>query len=91
MAISNGEISDNERTIYDIENFDLTTSPCGEAFIKARNCDPLSSFGDFIAISGEVDEPCARLIAREVSDGIIAGGYSEIALEILRKKKMVSL
>lgn len=87
VAISNGEISNNERTIYDIENFDLTKSPSGEAFIKARNCDPLSSFGDFIAISGEIDEPCARLIAREVSDGIIAGGYSEIALEILRKKK----
>ena len=87
MAISNGKINDNERKIYDIANYDLSKSPSGEAFIKARNCDPLSSFGDFIAVSGKVDEPCARLIAREVSDGIIAKGYTSTALEILKKKK----
>ena len=87
VAISNGKFNENERKIYDIENYDLSKSPSGEAFIKARNCDPLSSFGDFIAISGTVDEPCARLISREVSDGIIAGGFTSIALEILKKKK----
>ena len=87
VAISNGIIDDNERKIYDIENYDLSNSPSAEAFVKARNCDPLSSFGDFIAISSEVDEPCARLISREVSDGIIAGGFTGTALEILKKKK----
>lgn len=87
VAISNGQITENEVKIYDLDNYDLSKSPSGEAFIKARNCDPLSSFGDFIAISGEVDEPCARLIAREVSDGIIAGSYTSTALEILKKKK----
>ena len=87
VAISNGKFNENERKIYDIENYDLSNSPSGEAFVKARNCDPLSSFGDFIAISGTVDEPCARLISREVSDGIIAGGFTSMALEILKKKK----
>jgi len=87
VAISNGKITEQEKKLFDIQNYDLTKSFSGEAFIKARNCDPLSSFGDFISISGVVDETCARLIAREVSDGIIAGGYSPIALEILKKKK----
>lgn len=87
VAIANGIISDIDKTIYDIENYDLTNSPTGEAFIKARNGDPVSSFGDFISISGVVDETCARLIAREVSDGIIAEGYTVNALEILKKKK----
>jgi phosphoribosylaminoimidazolecarboxamide formyltransferase / IMP cyclohydrolase len=87
VAISNGKISDIEKKIYDIESYDLSNSPTAEAFIKARNADPLSSFGDFISISGIVDEICARLISREVSDGIIARGYTPEALEILKKKK----
>ena len=57
------------------------------AYLRARNGDPMSSFGDFIAISHTVDECTARLIKREVSDGIIAPGYQPKALEILKKKK----
>lgn len=58
-----------------------------KAFIKARNGDPLSSFGDLIGISGKVDEVTARLIKREVCDGIVAADYDEKALEILMSKK----
>ena len=57
------------------------------AFIKARSCDPLSSFGDFIACSHQVDASTADLIKREISDGIIAPGYTSEALDILQSKK----
>ena len=62
-------------------------TPCANAFIKARSGDPLSSFGDFIGISGKVDTITARLIKREICDGIIAADFDEEALEILRSKK----
>ena len=55
--------------------------------MRARYSDPLSSFGDFLAFSNVVDESVAKLIRREVSDGIIAPGYTERALEILMSKK----
>lgn len=71
--------------IYDVEDKNL--NPLSTAFIRARNSDPLSSFGDFIALSGDVDVETAKLIRREVSDGIIASGYSPEALEILKAKK----
>ena len=80
------EVSDEEVKFYrenEINNY----SNASRAFIKARNCDPLSSFGDFIAISGTIDSECARLISREVSDGIIARDYTTEALEILKTKK----
>ena len=57
------------------------------AFIRARNTDPMSSFGDFIAISHIVDKSCALQIKKEVSDGIIAPEYTPEALEILQNKK----
>ena len=57
------------------------------AYTRARNSDPLSSFGDFIAISHKVDVETAILIKREISDGIIAPEYDEDALKILFKKK----
>ena len=71
------------------------TSPAGvsigyssyDAYNKARNCDPKSSFGDFIAINHEVDEKLALYIKTCVSDGIIAPSYTKDALEILKKKK----
>ena len=88
VALSNGILTDDEK-IYDLDKYDLSNSPSGEAFVKARNSDPLSSFGDFIAISGEVDETCAKLINREVSDGIIAKGFTDSASEILKKKKVI--
>ena len=65
----------------------LDESPIATAYAKARGTDRMSSFGDFIALSDKCDVTCARLIAREVSDGIIAPDYDEEALEILKKKK----
>lgn len=57
------------------------------AYARARGADRMSSFGDFVALSDECDYITARLISREVSDGVIAPGYSPEALELLRKKK----
>tara|TARA_B100001123_G_scaffold417790_1_gene520974 strand:- start:4842 stop:6638 length:1797 start_codon:yes stop_codon:yes gene_type:complete len=62
-------------------------SPTTRAYIRARNADPMSSFGDFIAIYGIIDEELARFIKREISDGIIANDYTPIALQILKEKK----
>ena len=90
VGTSRGVITNLEKVLYDLEKYtneDLNESHSGRAFVRARNCDPLSSFGDFIAISGIVDETCARLIKREVSDGIIARGYTEDAFNMLKQKK----
>jgi len=73
------------RKIYFVD--DLELSPLASAYARARGSDRLCSFGDFIALSDIVDEPTARIIAREVSDGIIAPGYEPAALEILKAKK----
>jgi phosphoribosylaminoimidazolecarboxamide formyltransferase/IMP cyclohydrolase len=73
------------RKIYFVE--DLELSPLASAYARARGSDRLCSFGDFIALSNIVDVPTARLIAREVSDGVIAPGYEPAALEILKAKK----
>ncbi|KAL7846181.1 hypothetical protein AOLI_G00243730 [Acnodon oligacanthus] len=64
---------------------DLT--PLATAYARARGADRMSSFGDFIALSDPCDVPTAKIISREVSDGIIAPGYEEEALRILSKKK----
>lgn len=68
---------------------DLVTqlSPLAVAYARARGADRMSSFGDFIALSDVCDQATARLISREVSDGIIAPGYTPEALELLKKKK----
>ena len=66
---------------------DLKLSPLAMAYAKARGADRMSSYGDFIALSDECDEETATLIAREVSDGVIAPGYSDKALEILKTKR----
>ncbi len=66
---------------------DLKLTPLAMAYAKARGADRMSSYGDFIALSDECDEETATLIAREVSDGIIAPGYSAKALEILKSKR----
>lgn len=73
------------RRVYSVEGRDL--SLLATAFARARNADPLSSFGDFIALSDVVDVSTAKLISREVSDGVIAPGYEEEALNILMKKR----
>ena len=71
--------------VDDIE--DLDSSPLATAYARARGTDRMSSFGDWIALSDKCDAVCARLIAREVSDGIIAPDYDDDALEILKSKK----
>ncbi len=65
----------------------LDESPIATAYARARGTDRMSSFGDFIALSDKCDVTCAKLIAREVSDGIIAPDYDDEALEILKQKK----
>ncbi len=71
--------------VDDIEGLD--DSPLACAYARARGTDRMSSFGDWIALSDECDEVTARIIAREVSDGIIAPAYSSKALEILKTKR----
>lgn len=71
--------------VDDIEGLD--DSPLACAYARARGTDRMSSFGDWIALSDECDEVTARIIAREVSDGIIAPGYTAKALEILKAKR----
>ncbi len=66
---------------------DLDDSPLACAYARARGTDRMSSFGDWIALSDECDVTTAKLVAREVSDGIIAPGYSADALEILKGKR----
>lgn len=66
---------------------DLELSPLATAYARARGADRLCSFGDFIALSDTVDVSTAKLIAREVSDGVIAPAYESAALEILKAKK----
>ena len=66
---------------------DLELSPLAAAYARARGVDRMSSFGDWIALSDPVDQSTARLISREVSDGIIAPGYEPAALKILTAKK----
>ena len=68
----------------DIKN---NLTPTARAFIKSRNGDPLSSFGDFIGVSGKVDTMTAKLIKREICDGIVAIDFEDEALEILKSKK----
>lgn len=73
------------KQIYFVEGIECT--PMASAYIRARGSDRMSSYGDFAALSDECDEACARYLAREVSDGVIAPSYSKEALEILKKKK----
>eukprot|EP00561_Arcocellulus_cornucervis_P012109 CAMPEP_0185802492 /NCGR_PEP_ID=MMETSP1322-20130828/2027_1 /TAXON_ID=265543 /ORGANISM="Minutocellus polymorphus, Strain RCC2270" /LENGTH=613 /DNA_ID=CAMNT_0028498253 /DNA_START=16 /DNA_END=1857 /DNA_ORIENTATION=+ len=62
-------------------------TPVALAYLRARNADPMCSFGDFAAVSDEVDEDTALILKKEVSDGIVAPSYTPAALEILKKKK----
>jgi len=66
---------------------DLELSPLATAYARARGADRVSSFGDFVALSDTVDISTAKLLKREVSDGVIAPGFEDGALEILRSKK----
>ena len=71
--------------VDDVEGLDDSALAC--AYARARGTDRMSSFGDFIALSDECDEVTAKIIAREVSDGIIAPAYTPKALEILKAKR----
>ncbi len=78
-------MSDTLKKIYFVD--DLELSPLATAYARARGADRMSSYGDFIALSEVCDKETAKLIAREVSDGVIAPGYTEEALEILKGKR----
>ena len=65
----------------------LELSPLATAYARARGADRVSSFGDWAALSDPVDEPTARLLRREVSDGVIAPGFTPEALDVLRQKQ----
>jgi phosphoribosylaminoimidazolecarboxamide formyltransferase/IMP cyclohydrolase len=84
VAVAN-PLSDVLKKAYFVD--DLELSPLATAYARARGADRLCSFGDFIALSDTVDVSTAKLIAREVSDGVIAPGYEPAALEILKAKK----
>ncbi|KAJ2749718.1 bifunctional phosphoribosylaminoimidazolecarboxamide formyltransferase/IMP cyclohydrolase [Coemansia pectinata] len=75
----------DEQRVYMVEGMTLT--PLATAYARARGADRMSSFGDWAALSDVCDVATARLISKEVSDGVIAPGYEPEALEILRKKK----
>ncbi len=79
------EMSDTLKKIYFVDDLPLT--PLAIAYARARGADRMSSYGDFIALSDVCDKETAQLINREVSDGVIAPGYTPEALEILKKKR----
>ena len=81
-------MTEQERQVSMVDDIEgLSESGLAQAYARARGADRMSSFGDVIALSDEVDVPTAKIISREVSDGVIAPGYSKEALEILSKKK----
>jgi phosphoribosylaminoimidazolecarboxamide formyltransferase/IMP cyclohydrolase len=80
------ELNDVEKQIYWVTEFEKL-SPLASAYARARGADRMSSFGDFISLSDVCDVDTAKLVKREVSDGIIAPGYEPEALEILKAKK----
>ncbi|CAI4942535.1 CFC_HP_G0058660.mRNA.1.CDS.1 [Saccharomyces cerevisiae] len=79
-------LSDVEKQVYFVNDME-DLSPLACAYARARGADRMSSFGDFIALSNIVDVATAKIISKEVSDGVIAPGYEPEALNILSKKK----
>ncbi len=78
-------LTEELRKAYFVEDIEL--SPIASAYVRARGADSVSSYGDWAALSDVVDKATALVLKREVSDGIIAPGYTEEALEILKQKK----
>ncbi|CAE6508764.1 unnamed protein product [Rhizoctonia solani] len=78
------ELNNVEKIVYGVDDLKEPLTPLACAYARA---DRMSSFGDFIALSAPCDLATAKIISREVSDGVIAPGYSEEALEVLKKKK----
>jgi phosphoribosylaminoimidazolecarboxamide formyltransferase/IMP cyclohydrolase len=79
-------LTEEEKQVYFVKDIQ-GLSPLANAYARARGADRMSSFGDWIALSDICDLPTAKIISREVSDGIVAPGYEPEALEILKKKK----
>lgn len=80
-------LSDTLRKIYFVDDIAEPLSSIACAYARARGADRMSSYGDFIALSDVCDKATALLIKREVSDGVIAPGYTDEALELLRAKR----
>ncbi|MCD6322950.1 MAG: phosphoribosylaminoimidazolecarboxamide formyltransferase, partial [Clostridiales bacterium] len=78
-------LTDEMKKAYFVGNIEMT--PLANAYARARGADRMSSFGDWAALSDEVDEATALLLKKEVSDGVVAPCYSDKALEILKNKK----
>ena len=79
-------LTETEAKIYFVDDLGELT-PMAAAYARARGADRMSSYGDFIALSDECDACTAKMIQREVSDGIIAPSYTDEALEILKSKR----
>ena len=81
-------LTETEKRVYMVDDIEgIESSGLAQAYARARGADRMSSFGDVIALSDRVDVTTAKIISREVSDGVIAPDYDPEALEILRKKK----
>lgn len=78
-------LTETERKIYFVDDENLSDIAC--AYVRARGADRMSSYGDWAALSDICDADTARMIKKEVSDGVIAPGYTDEALEILKQKK----
>lgn len=80
-------LSETLKKIYFVDDVEFELTPLASAYARARGADRMCSYGDFCALSDTCDEATARLINREVSDGVIAPDYTPEALEILKKKR----
>ena len=83
-------LSDTLKKIYFVDDVKIELSPLACAYARARGADRMCSYGDFVALSDVCDAATATLIKREVSDGVIAPGYTDEALEILKDKRKVT-
>ncbi|KAL9713847.1 bifunctional phosphoribosylaminoimidazolecarboxamide formyltransferase/IMP cyclohydrolase [Leucoagaricus gongylophorus] len=81
------DLDETEKKVYGVDDLREPLTPLAAAYARARGADRMSSFGDFVALSAPCDLATARIISREVSDGIIAPGYTPEALDVLSKKK----
>ena len=80
-------LDDTLKKIYFVDDLKVELTPVACAYARARGADRMSSYGDFVALSDTCDEATALLIKREVSDGVIAPGYTPEALQILKEKR----
>lgn len=86
-AVATPFLSREQAAVCMVDDLYDSLTPLGIAYARARGADRMSSFGDFVALSDTCDVITAKIISREVSDGIIAPGYTPEAFEILKKKK----